>query len=73
MDKRLIPQEYGGKIPKEDHIAAFKQRCRIYRPQLLALDEMDYEVGRDMDSCKKSHVAEIETGTVGSFRKLQLD
>uniref|UniRef100_A0A182WJG3 CRAL-TRIO domain-containing protein n=1 Tax=Anopheles minimus TaxID=112268 RepID=A0A182WJG3_9DIPT len=73
VDKRLIPQEYGGVIPKDVHIAAFKKRCHIYRPQLLALDEMDYEVGRDLDSCKKSHVAEIETGTIGSFRKLQLD
>uniref|UniRef100_A0A182MQ23 CRAL-TRIO domain-containing protein n=1 Tax=Anopheles culicifacies TaxID=139723 RepID=A0A182MQ23_9DIPT len=73
VDKRLMPQEYGGAIPKEVHIAAFKKRCQIYRPQLLALDEMDYEVGRDMDSCKKSHAAEIETGTIGSFRKLQLD
>ncbi|XP_052897418.1 clavesin-2-like [Anopheles moucheti] len=73
VDKRLMPQEYGGVIPKEVHIAEFKKRCHIYRPQLLALDEMDYEVGRDLDSCKKSHVAEIETGTIGSFRKLQLD
>uniref|UniRef100_A0A4Y0BKI7 CRAL-TRIO domain-containing protein n=2 Tax=Anopheles funestus TaxID=62324 RepID=A0A4Y0BKI7_ANOFN len=73
VDKRLMPQEYGGPIPKDVHIAAFEKRCQIYRPQLLALDEMDYEVGRDMDSCKKPHVAEIETGTIGSFRKLQLD
>uniref|UniRef100_A0A182JRY1 CRAL-TRIO domain-containing protein n=1 Tax=Anopheles christyi TaxID=43041 RepID=A0A182JRY1_9DIPT len=63
VDKRLIPQEYGGKIPKEEHIAAFKKRCHIYRPQLLALDEMEYEIGRDMDSCKKSHAVEIESGT----------
>ncbi|XP_052860365.1 clavesin-2-like [Anopheles cruzii] len=73
IDKRLIPQEYGGVIPKATHIEAFKQRCQVYRKPMLALDEMDYEVTRDSDYWQRSSLGEIESGAIGSFRKLQLD
>lgn len=73
IDKRLMPQEYGGLIPKEKHIEAFKERCRMHRNQMLALDQLNYEVSRDASYRKKSEAGEIEKGTIGSFRKLQLD
>ncbi|XP_050092564.1 clavesin-2-like [Anopheles aquasalis] len=73
IDKRLMPQEYGGLIPKEKHIEAFKEQCRLHRNQMLALDKLNYEVSRDASYRKKSEAGEIEKGTIGSFRKLQLD
>ncbi|EDS40094.1 conserved hypothetical protein [Culex quinquefasciatus] len=73
VDKSLLPKEYGGSIPMEKLVADFKDRCRDLRPQLLAHDEMELEVTKDSEYWQESSDLELESGAIGSFRKLQVD
>ncbi|XP_055627902.1 clavesin-1-like [Toxorhynchites rutilus septentrionalis] len=73
VDRNLLPKEYGGKISQAVLIENFKNRCREMRPYLLAHDEMDMEIATDSEYWKETSDAELESGAIGTFRKLQVD
>ncbi|XP_035791626.1 clavesin-2-like [Anopheles albimanus] len=73
FDRQLLPKEYGGKVPKSEHIKAFRQRCELYRDRLLALDEMEIDLDHNESYSRQALLDDIEGGAVGSFRKLELD
>ncbi|XP_055533521.1 clavesin-1-like [Wyeomyia smithii] len=74
VDKNLLPKEYGGKIPQAELIDNFKQLCRELRPKLLAHDEMYMEVSEGSEYWRESsNTSELDSGTIGTFRRLQVD
>ncbi|EAT40269.1 AAEL007999-PA [Aedes aegypti] len=73
VDKDLLPKEYGGKIPQAELIESFKKRCTEMRPLLLAYDEMDMEIANDSEYRNDGTGDELESGAIGTFRKLQVD
>ncbi|XP_055629533.1 retinaldehyde-binding protein 1-like [Toxorhynchites rutilus septentrionalis] len=73
LDKNLLPKEFGGKIPKAELIEQFKQRCQKLRGRLLTMSEFDIEITKDSKYWQETTDAELETGAVGSFRKLTVD
>ncbi|XP_053686843.1 clavesin-2-like [Sabethes cyaneus] len=73
VDKNLLPKEFGGKTPKADSIAAFKQHCIKLRDKLNNNDLMNIEVSKDSKYWKETHDTELESGAIGSFRQLVVD
>lgn len=69
----LLPKEYGGKIPMADMIATFKSGLKAHRAKILALDDMFIEITKSPTNWLGHEDSDIETGVVGSFRKLQVD
>ncbi|XP_055531158.1 clavesin-1-like [Wyeomyia smithii] len=74
VDKSILPEEYGGTAgPIADMIAQFKERCRVKRAQLLAMDDMQIEITKSSsfyaDTCRR----DLDVGIIGSFRKLEVD
>ncbi|XP_055534840.1 clavesin-2-like [Wyeomyia smithii] len=73
VDRNLLPKEFGGKSPKAEYIAAFKQHCLKLRDKLNNSDLMDIEISKDSKYWQESHSAELESGAIGSFRQLVVD
>ncbi|XP_055601742.1 retinaldehyde-binding protein 1-like [Uranotaenia lowii] len=73
VDKNLLPKEFGGKTPKAECIEQFKQQCSKARARLLTYDETEMEVTKDSKYWQESTDAELESGAIGSFRKLTVD
>ncbi|XP_058123351.1 clavesin-1-like [Anopheles ziemanni] len=73
FDANLLPLEYGGKLPKSEHIQAFREQCERYRNRMLALDEMSIDLDHSESYSRNAMLDDIEGGAVGSFRKLELD
>ncbi|XP_015586941.1 clavesin-2 isoform X2 [Cephus cinctus] len=70
INPKILPKEYGGKIPLSEMIASFKKTLHAKRDQLKALDDMYIEIS-PKDSCAAS--SEGLGGISGSFRKLEVD
>ncbi|XP_035791627.1 clavesin-2-like [Anopheles albimanus] len=73
FDRQLLPKEYGGKVPKSEHMKAYRQRCELYRDRLLALDEMDIDLDHNEPYSRHAMLDDIAGGAIGSFRKLAVD
>ncbi|XP_050093900.1 clavesin-2-like [Anopheles aquasalis] len=73
FDRQLLPKEYGGKVPKSEHMKAFRERCELYRDRLLALDEMDIDLDHNEAYSREALLDDIGGGVIGSFRKLEVD
>ncbi|XP_062549654.1 clavesin-2-like [Armigeres subalbatus] len=73
LDKNLLPKEFGGKIPRLEMIAAFKERCKKMRSRMQLVDEMEIELTKDSKYWQENSNAEMESGAVGSFRQLTVD
>ncbi|ETN64131.1 hypothetical protein AND_004134 [Anopheles darlingi] len=73
LDRQLLPKEYGGKVPKSEHMKAFREQCELYRDKMLALDEMEIDLDHNEAYSRHAMLDDIEGGAVGSFRKLDLD
>lgn len=69
----MLPKEYGGTIPLNDMIEAFKARVRKNRDSLLALDDMYIEITKESTNFAGNDDTDIDAGMVGSFRKLEVD
>lgn len=69
----LLPKEYGGTVPLNDMIEAFKARLRQKRDTILALDDMYIEITKDSANFGGNDESDIDAGMVGSFRKLEVD
>lgn len=73
VNPSLLPKEYGGTVPLDDMIAAFKTRLRRQREAILALDDMYIEITKESTNFAGNDDADIDAGMVGSFRKLEVD
>lgn len=73
MNPTLLPKEYGGSIPLNDMIEAFKAQLRQKREAILALDDMYIEITKGSTNFAGNDDADIDAGMVGSFRKLEVD
>ncbi|XP_039966000.1 clavesin-2 isoform X3 [Bactrocera tryoni] len=69
----ILPKEYGGSIPMADIIKDFKLKLIQKRDSILALDEMCIEITKDCNSPSVKIISDIDTGVIGSFRKLEVD
>lgn len=72
LDPSILPEEYGGTMPIAEMIELFKKHIMKQRSALLALDDLEIEID-DGKETKYSEWSDIETGMIGSFRKLQFD
>lgn len=73
VNPALLPKEYGGTVPLNDMIQAFKDRLRQKRETILALDDMYIEITKDSANFAGNDDSDIDAGMVGSFRKLEVD
>lgn len=73
VDKSILPKEFGGTIPASEMASKYKEICRKMRPRLLTLDKMEIEVKLGFNGTWKDDASEIGHGTMGSFRKLEVD
>lgn len=73
VNPALLPKEYGGSVPLNDMIEAFKVRLRQKREAILALDDMFIEITKDSTNFAGNDDTDIDAGMVGSFRKLEVD
>ncbi|XP_063701167.1 retinaldehyde-binding protein 1-like [Culicoides brevitarsis] len=73
VDVKLLPEEYGGKVPMKDMIARFKEELQEKREALLALDDMSIDITKYSDKWSKNTTLENDISVIGSFRKLELD
>lgn len=51
----------------------FKEHLKTQRNAILALNDLNIEITDDMQKEFRNNGSEIESGLVGSFRKLQVD
>ncbi|XP_062549652.1 clavesin-1-like [Armigeres subalbatus] len=73
-NKSILPNEYGGTAgPLSGMIAQFKERCRVKRAQLLAMDEMQIEITKSSSFYTDTCRGDLDSGMIGSFRKLEVD
>ncbi|XP_055603044.1 retinaldehyde-binding protein 1-like [Uranotaenia lowii] len=73
VDKNLLPKEFGGKTPKAECIALFKEQCKKARGRMLKYDELEIELSKDSKYWQETSDAELESGAIGSFRMLTVD
>lgn len=73
VDKRILPAEYGGTVSTKEIITDFKKRLRKQREAILALDDMYIEITKDNVNFAGNEDTDIDSGMVGSFRKLAVD
>lgn len=73
VDPQLLPKEYGGSVPMDEMIKKFIERCRQQRQKILALDDMYIEITKNSPFWHEVEDQEIDSGMVGSFRKLEVD
>lgn len=73
IDPKLLPKEYGGTMPLSEMIELFKERVRKQRAAILALDDMYIEITKESVNFAGNDDADMDSGMVGSFRKLQVD
>ncbi|XP_053687561.1 clavesin-1-like [Sabethes cyaneus] len=72
IDASLLPKEYGGKTPLSELNERFRQFLLQKRDMLLALDEMQIQLGETAETGREC-TDMVAAGAVGSFRKLQID
>lgn len=73
MDPKILPKEYGGKVPLAEMIVKLQETLKARRNQVVALDEMYIEI--DEKSCPLINEMneELGIGLEGSFKTLQVD
>ena len=74
-ESTLLPKEWGGVCDLQEFNQRFQDHLEDRRQVLLALDEMDIDT-TNYTSLWKHHEApenEIDSGAMGSFRKLDVD
>lgn len=74
VDVELLPREYGGKISIQENITYLMDILHQRRNLILLTNDTDADFRRDKSNGSGQHQhREIDVGTVGSFRKLEID
>ena len=73
VNPALLPKEYGGSVPMAEMIAKFKENLKQQRAKTLALDDMYIDLTGASANWLGNDESDIESGVVGSFRKLEVD
>lgn len=73
VDPVLLPKEIGGNMPMADMIAKFKDSLRKQRAKTLALDDMYIDLSGSPPNWLNADDGDIDSGLMGSFRKLEVD
>ncbi|XP_055687645.1 clavesin-1 [Lutzomyia longipalpis] len=73
IDPSILPKEYGGVVPLSEMINQLKIRLRQKRQEILALDDFYIEISKTAANFAGNEDADMDTGVVGSFRKLEVD
>lgn len=69
----ILPKEYGGIVPVSEMVAEFKEKLLQKRAAILALDDLEIEVTKEIASFTGNSDSDIDAGVIGSFRKLEVD
>ncbi|XP_065082762.1 clavesin-2-like [Ochlerotatus camptorhynchus] len=73
----LLPKEYDGEVPINEFKKQLRERLKLQRDRILALDQMVVDQSRFASLWKDSHAVgdgqDDSFGVVGSFRKLNVD
>ncbi|XP_065340972.1 clavesin-2 [Cloeon dipterum] len=76
VDAKILPKEYGGKVPMQEMIDAWMRELKGKRERLMALDKMSltcvYKPQRNRKSGDSSLKSSINS-LPGSFRRLEVD
>lgn len=83
LDKSLLPSEYNGTNDSMELSEAYHKKVFAAQAELALLDQMEIDVTKYSAMWNQNHVAsaaggcgkasEIDSGMVGSFRKLNID
>ncbi|XP_055630586.1 alpha-tocopherol transfer protein-like [Toxorhynchites rutilus septentrionalis] len=80
LDKSLLPAEYNGTNDSQELTQTFHRQIHESKDELAMLDEMEIDITKYTALWNQNHptggcgrASEIETGMVGSFRKLNID
>lgn len=73
IDPSILPKEYGGVVPLSEMIDKLKIHLRQKRHEILALDDLYIEISKTAANFGGNDDADMDTGVVGSFRKLEVD
>ncbi|XP_050090830.1 clavesin-2-like [Anopheles aquasalis] len=71
--KKLLPKEYGGQRDVSEMKQELRQMLDQHREVLLALDDMKIDEKRCASIWNQSQRTDLESGAIGSFRKLNVD
>jgi hypothetical protein len=72
VDFQLLPLEYGGKLPIQEHVSFLKENLLKHRDLILKAIDIDADLEKNLTVDEISE-AEIDLGIAGSFRKLEID
>lgn len=67
IDMSILPKEYGGKLPQEEHMSIYTDYFKTVHADLEAIKASEIDWPKVPES--RNNAAE----TVGSFRKLEID
>lgn len=75
VDIDIFPEEYGGTKKIKTIVTDFHKKMHLKREKILALDEMYIDSPKDMNGewFQQDSNGNIESGIIGSFRKLEVD
>uniref|UniRef100_A0A2M4CYZ4 Putative phosphatidylinositol transfer protein sec14 n=1 Tax=Anopheles darlingi TaxID=43151 RepID=A0A2M4CYZ4_ANODA len=71
--KALLPKEYGGEQDVSELKRELRQMLDQHREVLLALDDMKIDEKRCSSIWNQNQRTDLESGAIGSFRKLNVD
>ncbi|XP_035787466.1 clavesin-2-like [Anopheles albimanus] len=71
--KSMLPKEYGGEQEVSEMKRELRQMLDQHREVLLALDDMKIDEKRCTSIWNQNQRTDLESGAIGSFRKLNVD
>jgi hypothetical protein len=72
VDFQLLPLEYGGKLPIQEHVNFLKENLLEHRDSILKAIDIDADLKKNL-TVEEISEPEIDLGIAGNFRKLEID